>query len=111
LHRFSEYQPSGDAASSASLELKKLAGSVKDLQNNLAGISQMSGSPRREKSESMADTETPKNRSVDVTPPVRDPGPGDGTVIKNTTARVTARSQMEDSGGKSKLDQVRYFHH
>ena len=70
----------------------------------------MSGSPRREKPDNTTETETPKNRSVDVTPPVRDPGPGDGTVIKNTSARVTARSQVvENSGGKSKLDQVRYF--
>ena len=66
----------------------------------------MSLSPRREKKVEDSD-KTPKNRSislsgVDVTPPVRDSGPG--TVVKIPTGQQ--QQQANETATRSKMDQV-----
>jgi hypothetical protein len=87
-------------------DLQRLVGNVKDIQFNLDGIAKVAVSPRREMTENKAENEgekTPKNRSIslsaaDTTPPVRDSGPGETTVVQ-------AKSKNE-TVSKSKLDQV-----
>ena len=104
--------------SNAAFDLQRLAGTVKDLQFNLDGIAKMAVSPRREKSERKIENKvenegekTPKNRSVslsavDTTPPVRDSGPGDTTVVKATLKTSLQTTSRNESASKSKLDQV-----
>ena len=119
----SGYAQQGSIPTDASRDLQKLAGSVRQIQMNLEGISQMSLSPRREKKTENVfqdSDKTPKNRSVslsgfDVTPPVRDSGPG--TVVKVVSGQQQQQhhhqyheqqqqKQTQESATRSKFDQV-----
>ena len=125
------YAQQGSIPTDASRDLQKLAGSVRQIQMNLEGISQMSLSPRREKkTENLFEDsdKTPKNRSislsgVDVTPPVRDSGPG--TVVKVVSGQQQQhhqqhhqqqhqqhhqqQQQTQETATRSKFDQVLSF--
>ena len=119
----SGYAQQGSIPTDASRDLQKLAGSVRQIQMNLEGISQMSLSPRREKKTENVfqdSDKTPKNRSVSlsgvgVTPPVRDSGPG--TVVKVGSGQQQQQhhhqyheqqqqKQTQESATRSKFDQV-----